>query len=388
MSSNIRRGTIPHPMTGMDAEHVGEIYTLQGFFGEWAHLYRRHNLAHPIGWSDPSLVYNGLDSGALRASDADDPRGEPLRLLEGDGVAVALSQRAQPMPFAEKDVDVHQIRFYHRGRFLLETELGPLTMEPGDFAVIPRGLIYRETPLTDDGNAVFVFETEAPVRLAEELWDSVGYAGLFIDYSEMELPEPEGGECEVETEVRVRSAGAVHSLRYAFDPCRDVVGWLGDSVLFKLSIHSVPSPGTSRGHLPPSAGAVLWGEDRSFFFNAASPQPFPNTPPPRGSSGAPSHLNDYDEVWLTHTTKRTNAGHFWLLPRTIPHPGGKRPPAYPENPVSELGEMRINFDTKAALRWTDEVVEKLYDDPMTAFYTSFVGVREDQVPAEIRSRRR
>ena len=31
-------------------------------------------------------------------------------------------------------------------------------------------------------------------------------------------------------------------------------------------------------------------------------------------------------------------GHLWLLPRTIPHPGFKRPPGYPPNPVQQLRE--------------------------------------------------
>ena len=53
---------------------------------------------------------------------------------------MSLSQRAHAMPFAERDVEFHQIRFYHRGAFRLETELGPLEVADGDFVVIPKGL--------------------------------------------------------------------------------------------------------------------------------------------------------------------------------------------------------------------------------------------------------
>ena len=106
MASNIRRGTIPHRATGV-GELVDEVYSLKGFFGEWAHLFRRHNLAHPVRWSDDRLMYGGLDSRALTAPDATDARALPLRLLEGDGVAVSLSQRADAMPFACKNVDFH-----------------------------------------------------------------------------------------------------------------------------------------------------------------------------------------------------------------------------------------------------------------------------------------
>ncbi|HKZ14308.1 MAG TPA: 3-keto-5-aminohexanoate cleavage protein [Solirubrobacterales bacterium] len=128
----------------------------------------------------------GADTDALAPTDASDPAGEPLRLVEGDGIAVAISHRAAQMPFAEKNADFHQIRFYYRGRFRLETELGALEVEEGDFVVIPKGLLYREDPHGDD-NAVVIFETRSPVVLAEELWDSVGFSSFFVDYSRMVL---------------------------------------------------------------------------------------------------------------------------------------------------------------------------------------------------------
>jgi homogentisate 1,2-dioxygenase len=381
----MRRGTIPYRTTGV-GEYVDETYTLGGFFGEWAHMFRRSNLAHPVRWSDARLMYSGLDGATLAPSDATDPRGTPLRLLEGDGVAVSLSRRTQAMPFAEKNVDFHQIRFYDRGRWLVETELGALEVDPGDFVVLPRGLIYRETPLQAEGNAVWVFETTATVQLAESLWDSVGYAGMFIDYSEMEVPEPKADDSGAETEVRVLFEGEQGSVVYDFDPCRDVVGWVGDPVVFKMSVWAVPAPGTSRGHLPPPAHAVLWGEDRAFFFNAMAFAPWPNTPAPDGSVGAPSHANDFDEVWLTHASAMAPEGHLWLLPRTIPHPGFKRPPRYPPNPVEAMREMRINFDTKATLRWTAEARAALFDDPVIALYTSFMGVPLKAAPEKVRAR--
>lgn len=388
MPSNMRKGRIPYKTTGM-GEYVDEIYSLKGFFGDWAHLYRRNNLAHPVRWSDDRLMYSGLDPEVLTAGDATDPRGAPLRVLEGDGVAVCLSQRAAAMPFSEKNVDAHQIRFYHRGRFLLETELGPLEVEPGDFVVIPRGLIYRETPHEPDGNVVYVFETEATIQLAETLWDSVGYASLLVDYSEMEVPEPPNADAPApgEHELRVRYDGAWHAMTYDFDPCRDVIGWVGDPVIFKMNVWDVPTTGTSHGHLTPPSGAVLWGEDRAFFFNALSVPPAPRVPPPAGSFGAPSHLNDYDELWLNHASETApdTEGHLWLLPRTLPHPGLKRASAPPVGP-KPIRSMRINFDTKAVLWWTEEARRALFADPVVAKYTSFFGVPIDAAPEKVRRR--
>ncbi len=391
MASNMRKGRIPYKTTGM-GEYVDEIYSLKGFFGDWAHMYRRNNLAHPVRWSDQRLMYSGLDPDVLATTDATDPRGTPLRLLEGDGVVVSMSRRAAAMPFCEKNVDAHQIRFYHRGRFLLETELGPLEIEPGDFVVIPRGLIYRETPREPHGNVVYVFETEATIQLAETLWDSVGYASLLVDYSEMEVPEPATGEDDAavgqgEHELRLRYDGTWHSMTYDFDPCNDVIGWVGDAVIFKMNVWNVPTAGTSHGHLTPPSGAVLWGEDRAFFFNALSVPPAPRVRPPEGSFGAPSHLNDYDELWLNHASQNApeTEGHLWLLPRTLPHPGMKRE-AGPPVEAGPIRSMRINFDTQAELWWTAEARAALFHDPVMAMYTSFFGMPVAAAPEKVHRR--
>jgi homogentisate 1,2-dioxygenase len=136
--------------------------------------------------------------------------------------------------------------------------------------------------------------------------------------------------------------------------------------VFKMNIWDVPALGSSRGFMPLPAGAVLWGEGNSFFVNAAPAHPFPNTPAPEGSYGAPSHLNDYDEVWLNHVNGRTpeTDGHLWFLPRTVAHPGIKFPPRCPDNPVRPIRLMKLNFDTKTALRWTEEAMAALIDgDP-------------------------
>jgi homogentisate 1,2-dioxygenase len=391
MASNIRKGKIPNPPQGV-GEYVDEIYTLGGFFGEWAHIYRHGNMGQPISWSDERLMYSGVETTALTASDAQDPAGTPLALLRGDGVLVSLSQRRHEMPFAEKDVDYNQIRFYHRGEFTLETELGPLQTTAGDFVVIPKGLAYRETPTTKDGNAIFVFGLDSAILLAEELWDSVGFTSFLTDYSTMVVPEPGDHppeEIETTTEVRVRYRDAYHTVTYGFDPCKDVVGWLGDPVVFKMNIWDVPALGSSRGFMPPPAGAVLFGEQRSFFFNAAPAHPFPTTPAPDGSYGAPSHLNDYDEVWLNHVNGRApeTDGQLWLLPRTIAHPGIKFPPSYPKNPPKLPRQMKINFDTKAELEWTEEAKAALLGaNPPATYYSGFSGLPIEALPEIYRKR--
>jgi homogentisate 1,2-dioxygenase len=352
MPSIIRKGEIPTTPQGFgDGSYVDEVITLDGYFADWAHLWRHRNPAIPVRWSDDRLIYGGLSINTLEPTDRLDARGKPLPLLTGKGITISLSRRSLAMPFAEKNVDAHQIRFYQKGRFQLETELGMLAVEAGDFVVIPKSLLYRETPLTAD-NEIVIFEVERPIALAEKLQDKLGFASLFIDYSTMELPCPRPNVVanNVETEVRVKFDNEYHTVTYDFDPVTDVFGWSGDPILYKLNVWNIPSLGSSFGFTSPPSNAVLFAEDKS-------------------------HLNDYDEVWLNHAASVApeTDGHFWLFPRTVGHPGLKVAPVYPTNPPQMIREVKINFDTLATLNWTSEAKAALMPHPTEAIFTSFYG---------------
>jgi homogentisate 1,2-dioxygenase len=375
MASILRRGRIPVPPTGI-SEYIDQVYTIKGFFGPWAHLYRRHNTAHVMSASRPGLIYQGLDTGKVEPTDAHDPAGEPLVLMEGPRNAVAISARSQAAPFAERNVDRHQIRFYHEGRYVLETEFGPLEVSPGDFVVLPANIVYREIPVEPGTpGSILILESEHHISLSEELWDKVGFAGVFVDYSAMELATPQERNAEAVTRVRLRVDNEYEWLEYAFDPTRDVIGWLGDPIVFKMNVWDIPGIGTTHNFLTPPANAVLFAEDYSCFFNVLGPRPAVTTPPPNGSVGAPAHLNDYDEVWFKHASELAegSTGHLWNLPRTITHPGMRRPAEYPPNPVRMVREMSLNFDTKAKLYWTDEARRAWFPDPQRELYSSFYG---------------
>jgi len=161
-----------------------------------------------------------------------------------------------------------------------------------------------------------------------------------------------------------------------------VVGWMGDPVIYKLNVWDIPGMGTSHGFLPPPSGAVLVGDDRSFYFAVQMPRPFPNVPAPDGSYGAPAHRNDYDEFWFNHRSSNAEQteGHLWRLAPTIVHPGLRRPPEYPENPVKRIHECKLNFDSRVRLSWTKEATAAFLQDPHTAVYTSLYGAHIGIVP--------
>lgn len=376
MASIIRKGRIPRALNGI-GEELDLAYTLDGFFGDWNHMFRTRNPGMPRSWSSEDMIYNGIDCKALPTTDLTDPAGGPMTLMTADGVEIAVSRRAKAAPFAERNADYHQIRFYQKGDVLLETELGPLEVGPGDFVVIPRSITFREVPKGED-NLILIFETRDQVHTAEKHWDAAGFAAFFIDYSLMELPEPiefSDAERDVPTDVRVKYRGKYEWLSYDFNPLKDVIGYAGDPLVFRLNVWDIPGIGTSHGFTPPATNAVLMSRNKSFAFAVMSPKPYPSRPGPDASYGAPAHLNDYEEVWWNHAAPGAEEtdGHIWRVPPTLPHPGIKRDPFYPEGPVELVRELKINFDTREPLSFTPEAREHLMEDPKRAMAESMSG---------------
>lgn len=83
----------------------------------------------------------------LRPSNFDKPEGTPLPLLQADGVRIDLSKRTkEPMNFWHRNMDSDEVIFCHQGGIRWETEMGNLSLEPGEMCVIPRGIAHRSLP--------------------------------------------------------------------------------------------------------------------------------------------------------------------------------------------------------------------------------------------------
>ncbi|MGW0575845.1 hypothetical protein ACWD25_07705 [Streptomyces sp. NPDC002920] len=77
-----------------------------------------------------------------------------------------------------------------------------------------------------------------------------------------------------------------------------------------------------------------------------------------------------------------STGDMWCLPRTVPHPGLKKEVEYPPNPPRQVNEMKLNFDTKSKLRWTEAARATWFPDPQVHLYTSLYGTLVGLVPEE------
>lgn len=84
---------------------------------------------------------------SLRPSNYDKPEGTPLPLLQADGVRLDLSKRTkEPMNFWHRNMDCDEVIFCFKGGIRWETELGNVSLGPGEMFVIPKGIAHRSLP--------------------------------------------------------------------------------------------------------------------------------------------------------------------------------------------------------------------------------------------------
>ena len=116
-----------------------------GFAGPVAMLYRTDG-PNEVVRIEGDYRPRQIDSADVVAADATDPRGGPLTLLFNEDVAIAISRRRQAMPYCYRDIDGDLLYFAHRGTGVFATEFGPLSYEPGDYVLLPKGTTFRLIP--------------------------------------------------------------------------------------------------------------------------------------------------------------------------------------------------------------------------------------------------
>jgi homogentisate 1,2-dioxygenase len=273
---------------------VEEEYARNGFFGRYAHLYRKHP---PVGWTriEGPLKPRAYDLGKLETTAAY----ERTPLLANQDVVVHSVTIESPMPWLFRNADADEVTFVHEGSGRIETDFGPMSYEPGDYLVVPRGTAHRFAP-TSKTRALLV-EAMSEVHFPDK--GMLGQHALF-DPAVITVPSPEEG-CTLgpstpqgEWELRIQRRGELTRVFYPFYPI-DTVGWKGTLAPHKLNVRDIRPVSSDRYHLPPSAHST-------FVMNNAVictflPRPLENGDP-RAMKVPFYHSNiDFDEVIFYHS---------------------------------------------------------------------------------------
>lgn len=215
---------------------------------------------------------------------------ENLRtLFYNPDVSIGLTTCTHPMPYFFRNADGDDLFFVHEGEGVLETEFGPLGLQPGYYVWVPRGSLYRIVP---DSADLFLLHLENYGEKFQKPDTGItGDAALYY-HRNIEVPTLRYDLRAGDFEVIVKQGGAFTSYRFAHHPC-DVIGWDGNLAPFRFNIRDFKPITSWRAHIPPSAYCTFLGQG----FEICSFVPRPVESAERSLPVPFDHMNqDRDEV--------------------------------------------------------------------------------------------
>jgi len=269
----------------------------EGFFGPATQMYHSHA---PTGWTDWA---GPLRPRAFDLNRVADTQGDPwaaAEVLYNGHVRYRFWRTRGSMDALARNADGDELMFVHRGAGAFFCDYGHLSLEAGDYVVIPRGTMWR-TEFDGPAEILLIEATGAAYRLPDK--GLVGRHAIFdpamLDTPALDAPfraqqTPPGAE-EV-WRVRIKRLGAISTVTYPFNPL-DAVGWHGDLAPVRLNVRHIRPLMSHRYHLPPSAHTTFLAD--RFVICTFVPRPFETDP---GALKVPFfHSNDdYDEVIFYH----------------------------------------------------------------------------------------
>lgn len=341
---------------GVPEGTVEEEYARNGFSGRYAHLYRTQP---PVEWIDidgplrPQAfdLRKATEENGTEKSDILDYLVSRKTYLQNKDVRIHFSFYNGEMNYFFRNADADELIFVHEGLGLVETDFGPLTYEPGDYILIPRGTVYRLT--TEKPSQFLIIESFSEVRFPDK--GMLGQHALF-DPAVLQVPEPVPSTFKSDAyRLKIKRCDQLTQVVYPFNPL-NTVGWKGTLTVWKLNVKNIRPVLSDRYHLPPSAHSTFVAQN--FVVCTFLPRPLEN-----GDEKAMKvpfyHSNiDFDEVLFYHQGQffsrgGISPGMMTFHPQGIHH-GPQKEAVAKAKALKETNEIAVMIDTKYPLFTTPE----------------------------------
>jgi len=365
-----------------DKRHVqfrrpdGELYTeevigAEGFSGISSIAYHIHQptivdrlddpIDYDIEYADEDFLRHRHVKGFEVDSGGDWLSGRTYMMGNSD-VHLALCRPTEQMDVFYRNATHDELVYVHEGEGTLESVLGTVEFEEGDYVHVPRTITHKWTfdgDIENDPPRLLVIESNSEVRFPKKYRNNRGQLQEHSPFHERDVRPPADlvtVDEEGPFEIRVKKHGKLHPYWVRFHPF-DVVGWDGCMYPYAISIHDF-EPITGRIHQPPPVHQMF--EAHNYVVCSFVPRLFDYHP---DSIPAPyNHSNiDSDEVLFYAegdfmSRKGIHRGSFSLHPGGIPH--GPHP-GTAEASIGKEGteELAVMVDTFNPLKLTQAALD-------------------------------
>ena len=257
-----------------------------------------------------------------------------------------------------KNADADELIFIHEGTGLLRTLLGNIPFEPGDYLIIPRGMIYQ-IDFDSTSNRLLYLESFHPIYTPKRYRNWFGQLSEHAPFCERDYKLPQDLQTideKGEFLIKIKKQGNLHELVYTTHPF-DVVGWDGYNFPYGFSIHDF-EPITGRIHQPPPVHQTF--ETQAFVVCSFCPRLFDYHPQAIPAPYNHSNIDSDEIIYYVEgdfmSRNNIEPGHITLHPGGIPH--GPHPGTYEASVgQKETKELAVMVDTFKPMMVTENAIQ-------------------------------
>ena len=366
-------GKIPHKRHTIYKQPDGSLYNEQlfgtiGFDGMSSLLYHIHpptqvsQVLRSIDVSPKIIESKNISSRLLRGFEiapSDDFLESRKPLLVNSDVHLGLAAPKKSVSgYFYKNADADELLFIHEGTGLLRTLMGNIPFVPGDYLIIPRGIIYQ-IDFDSTSNRLLYLESFHPIYTPKRYRNWFGQLSEHAPYCERDYKLPQDLQTideKGEFLIKIKKQGNLHELVYTTHPF-DVVGWDGYNFPYGFSIHDF-EPITGRIHQPPPVHQTF--ETKAFVVCSFCPRLFDYHPQAIPAPYNHSNIDSDEIIYYVEgdfmSRNNIERGHITLHPGGIPH--GPHPGAYERSiGQKETEELAVMVDTFKPMMVTENAMQ-------------------------------
>jgi homogentisate 1,2-dioxygenase len=293
-----------------------------------------------------------------------------MPVLFNNDVTISISSPRNDDEFFYRNGQGDEIVYVTEGTGVLETPMGEIAFGPGDYLVIPRGILHRYR-LRGAPFRFLCVETPSYVRTPKRYRNEHGQLTENAPFSERDIRRPEQLNTHTqkgEYRIVVKKDNRFTELTVAHHPF-DVIGWDGYYYPWAFNIKDF-EPRVGRFHLPPPIHQTF--EADNFVVCSFCPRPYDFDPTAVPAPYNHSNVMSDEVLYYANSEfmsrKGIEYGSLTLHPDGIPH--GPHP-GRTEDSIGkkETNELAVMIDTFHPLRVTKAALDVEDGD----YFKSWVG---------------
>ena len=277
-------------------------------------------------------------------------------LMGNKDVCISVARPTEPMQYWYRFAHGDEIIFIHDGSGILESQYGILHYRPGDYLVIPTGVLWRILPDIEVEQRMLVIEAWGHIEPPQRYLNQYGQFLETAPYCERDIRTPEKlitHDERGEFEVRVKARDCITRYLYTYHPL-DVVGWDGHLWPFAFNIEDF-EPITGRVHQPPPVHQTFVGS--GFVVCSFVPRLFDYHPLAIPAPYNHSNVDSDEVIYYVEghfmSRKGIERGSVTVHPSGLPH--GPHPGMYEGSIGKErTNELAVMIDTFRPLKLTTQ----------------------------------